>query len=68
MASPVMPSFPWALLQRVLEQAQVQVVLCLAVTAPGTMTVDSRRSHRELEPLRVGMPLKLSLWAFVYFR
>lgn len=59
MSCAVTPRFPRALPQSALGQAQEQVVPCLAVAVPGTRTVDSRRSHRELEPLRIGMPLKL---------
>lgn len=59
MAYSVMPRFPRALSQSASEQAQEQLVLRLTVAVPGTRTVDSRRSHREPEPLRVGMPLKL---------
>lgn len=59
MAYSFLPRFPRALSRSAVEQTQEQVVLCLAVAAPGTRTVDSRRSHREPEPLRVGMPLKL---------
>lgn len=55
----VLPRFPRALSQSAFEQDQEQFVFCLAVAVPGTRTVDSRRSRRELEPLRVGMPLKL---------
>ena len=55
----ILPRFPRAFSRSAVEQAQEQVVLCLAVAVPGTRTVDSRRSHRELEPLSVGMPLKL---------
>lgn len=47
----IAPDFPRGFSKGALGQPQEQVVPMMAVGVPGTGTVDSRRSHRELEPL-----------------